>query len=116
MIIVTTESLPGKTIKYYSGVVSAEVVVGENFIPESTGTISEIVGGRSGSYELMIATARKKVVESIEEQTVGLGCNAVLGLRFSYQSLHEDGGLTLIAASGTAVTIEEADEATRPKP
>jgi uncharacterized protein YbjQ (UPF0145 family) len=108
MIIVTTDTLPDKTIRSYLGVVSAEVVVGENFIPESTGTISEIVGGRSETYELMISTARKKVLEFIEEKAAALDCNAVLGLRFSYQSLHEDGGLTLIAASGTAVRIEES--------
>lgn len=47
MLISTTSSLEGKTIKEYRGVVFGEVINGVNFIKDFTAGITNVLGGRA---------------------------------------------------------------------
>ena len=51
MIITTTPQIEGKQIKEYKGIVFGEVVNGVDFIKDFKAGITNILGGRSGSYE-----------------------------------------------------------------
>ena len=51
MIFSTTNSLEGKTINQYLGIVSGEVILGANIFKDLFAGIRDIVGGRSGAYE-----------------------------------------------------------------
>ena len=51
MIISTTESIEGRTIASYLGVVSGDAVMGTNLFRDMFAGLRDLVGGRSGAYE-----------------------------------------------------------------
>ena len=51
MLCVTTNSIDGKVVLSYRGVVAAEVVFGANLFRDVAASITDVVGGRSMSYE-----------------------------------------------------------------
>ena len=51
MLLSTTSSLDGKTIKEYRGIVFGEVISGIHFIKDFTANITNFVGGRVEEYE-----------------------------------------------------------------
>ena len=51
MIITTTNSIEGKKIAQYKGIVFGEVVSGVNFIKDFAAGLTNFFGGRSNSYE-----------------------------------------------------------------
>lgn len=51
MIITTTPTIEGKHITEYKGLVFGEVVSGANFVRDFFASITDVIGGRSGSYE-----------------------------------------------------------------
>ena len=66
MIITTTDAVEGKRVVAYLGVISADVVMGSNAIRDFFASVRDWVGGRAGSYEKVLADARR---EAVEEQT-----------------------------------------------
>ena len=51
MILSTTPTIEGRTIREYKGVVTGETIIGANIVKDFFAGIRYIVGGRSGSYE-----------------------------------------------------------------
>ncbi|MEP2263491.1 MAG: heavy metal-binding domain-containing protein, partial [Paracoccaceae bacterium] len=58
MIVTTTPSVEGKSIKDYRGVVVGEAILGANVFRDIFASITDIVGGRSGAYEKSLGEAR----------------------------------------------------------
>lgn len=63
MILTTTPTVEGRSIREYRGIVCGEVVAGVNFIKDFTASIRNVIGGRSGSYENELIKAREKCIE-----------------------------------------------------
>lgn len=106
MILSTTPSLEGKTIIEYKGIVVGEVVAGVNFVKDFAAGLSNVFGGRSGSYEGELIQARKEALRELEERALALGANAVVGLDLDYEVLGQGGNMLMVTASGTAVVIQ----------
>lgn len=51
MIVTTTPAVEGRKIVAYKGIVFGEVVSGVNFIKDMFSSITDMIGGRSGTYE-----------------------------------------------------------------
>ena len=51
MIITTTQSIEGQTIREYKGVVVGEAIMGANIVRDFFAPITDVIGGRSGAYE-----------------------------------------------------------------
>ena len=51
MILSTTPTIEGHSIREYKGVVFGEVIAGVNFLRDIGASIRNIIGGRSASYE-----------------------------------------------------------------
>ena len=51
MIITTTNSIEGRQIQNYLGVVFGEVISGVNFVRDFAAGLTNFFGGRSNSYE-----------------------------------------------------------------
>ena len=68
MIFSTTNSLEGKTINQYLGIVSGEVILGANIFKDLFAGIRDIVGGRSGAYEKSLQYARSAAFTEIKEK------------------------------------------------
>lgn len=107
MIISTTQQIEGKKITAYRGLVFGEVVAGTNFIRDWIAGITDIFGGRSGTYERKLANAREEAIEEIKQNARKLGANAVIGVDIKYQTIEGDGkNMFMIIISGTAVSVE----------
>ena len=105
MILTTTPSIEGRTIKEYKGVVFGEVISGVNFIRDFAASIRNIVGGRSGSYEQELIDARRQAMDEMSERAMAIGADAVIGIDIDYEVLGENGGMLMVTASGTAVKL-----------
>ncbi len=105
MYITTYNGVPGKEVKELKGIVSGDVVAGINFLKDIGASFRNIIGGRSKGYEGEIANARKEATEEIIAQAQSLGANAIVGLKYDYESLGQ-GGMLYVVVTGTAVVVE----------
>lgn len=105
MILTTTPNIEGRTITQYKGVVFGEVISGVNFLRDFAASIRNIVGGRSGSYEEELITARTQAMNEMSERARALGADAVVGIDIDYEVLGENNGMLMVTASGTAVKL-----------
>ena len=105
MILTTTPTIEGRTIREYKGVVFGEVISGVNFLRDFAATIRNIVGGRSGSYEEELVNARNQAMDELTNRAARLGADAVVGIDIDYEVLGENNGMLMVTASGTAVKL-----------
>ncbi|MCA3268948.1 MAG: heavy metal-binding domain-containing protein [Thalassospira sp.] len=105
MILSTTSTLDGHTVKQYHGIVVGEAVLGANVFKDLFASIRDIVGGRSGAYEKEFAKARQVAFQELEQNARQLGANAVIGVDIDYDSVGQGGSMLMVSVSGTAVTV-----------
>ena len=105
MILTTTPSIEGRTIREYKGVVFGEVISGVNFLRDFAASIRNIVGGRSMSYEEELIAAREQAMQEMAQRAAQLGADAVVGIDIDYEVLGENNGMLMVTASGTAVRL-----------
>jgi uncharacterized protein YbjQ (UPF0145 family) len=105
VIVSTTPTLEGRAIQDYLGIVTGEVIVGANLFRDLFANIRDIVGGRSGSYERILADARKQAIEELQAEAAALGGNAVVGIDLDYEVIGPNGSMLMVSASGTAVKV-----------
>ena len=110
MIISTTSSLDGKTIKEYRGIVFGEVISGIHFIKDFTASITNFVGGRAEEYEQELVDARADAINEIMEKAKKIGAIAVIGVPVDVETVgsSENAAMSMLMvhASGTAVVVE----------
>jgi len=105
VIVTTTALLEGKPVQDYLGIVTGEVIVGANLFRDIFASITDLVGGRSSSYEQVLARARNEAIEEMTEQARQLGGNAVVGVDIDYEVLGSNGSMLMVSVSGTAVRV-----------
>ena len=105
MLMTTTPTVEGKTIRAYHGVVTGEAIIGANFLKDMFASVRDFVGGRSGAYEKTLRSARDTAFEEMAEAAEKLGANAIVGIDLDYEVLGETNGMLMVAVSGTAVTL-----------
>ncbi|MBA17470.1 MAG: hypothetical protein CMN73_14120 [Sphingomonas sp.] len=105
MILSTTNSIEGKSITRYHGIVASEVILGANVFRDIFAGIRDFVGGRSGSYEKPLRKAREMAFEEISDQAKDVGANAIVGIDIDYEVIGEQGSMLMVSISGTAVTV-----------
>ena len=105
MILTTTPTIEGRTIREYKGVVFGEVISGVNFIRDFAASLRNVFGGRSGSYEDELFKARVQALEEMSSRASDLGADAIVGIDIDYEVLGQDNGMLMVTASGTAVKL-----------
>lgn len=105
MIVSTTAMLEGRPVRDYLGVVTGEVIVGANLFRDIFASITDLVGGRSGQYEQVLARARTEAIEEMTEEARRMGGNAVIGVDIDYEVLGQNGSMLMVSVSGTAVRV-----------
>ena len=105
MTLSTTPTLEGNPIRQYLGVVTAESIVGANFVKDFMANVRDFFGGRSGAYEGVLIEAREIVLKELEERASRMGANAVVGISFDYEAVGVSGSMLMVVASGTAVVV-----------
>ena len=105
MTLSTTPTLEGNPIRQYLGVVTAESIVGANFVKDFMANVRDFFGGRSGAYEGVLIEAREIVLKELEERASRMGANAVVCISFDYEAVGASGSMLMVVASGTAVVV-----------
>ncbi len=102
MIVVTTETIPGKNIQALS-MVTGSTVQSKNFVKDFGAGMKSIVGGELGSYTKMLTEARNVAIERMIASAEAMGADAIVNVRFSSSAIMQ--GAAEILVSGTAVKI-----------
>ena len=92
MIVTTTQTVEGRQIAEYKGIVFSG--------------ITDIFGGRSSTYENELQEAREKAIDEMCKRAERLGANAVVGVDVDYEVLGKENGMLMVSVSGTAVKLK----------
>ncbi|MGK9477210.1 heavy metal-binding domain-containing protein [Melioribacter sp. OK-6-Me] len=107
MLITTTNTIEGKKIVKYLGIVSGEAIMGANIIKDIFAGIRDIVGGRSATYEKELRNAKELALNEMTQEAAMRGANAVIAVDLDYETVGQAGSMLMVSASGTAVVIED---------
>ncbi|MDY6408632.1 MAG: heavy metal-binding domain-containing protein [Prevotella sp.] len=105
MILSTTPNIEGHPIQEYKGVVTGETIIGANVIKDFKAGLRDFFGGRSSSYEKVLAEAKETSMKEMQERAKALGANAVIGIDIDYETIGQGNSMIMVACSGTAVVI-----------
>ena len=108
LLVTTTHAVEGRRITAYKGLVGGDAILGANMFRDFFAGIRDLVGGRSGSYEKVLRSAKTEALEDMIAAARERGANAVVGVDLDYETIQiQDGGsMLMVSASGTAVVIE----------
>ena len=104
MILVTTDFIPGKTIKTSLGLARGNTIRARHVGRDIAAALRHIVGGEIRDYTKMMAEAREQALDRLIEEAESLGANAVINVRFTTSMIMQ--GASEILAYGTAVIVE----------
>lgn len=105
MLVTTTPTIEGHEIIEYKGIVFGEVVSGMNFVKDFFSGITDVIGGRSGSYESEFQDARDEAIEEMIKRASKMGADAIVGVDVDYEVLGKENGMIIVSVSGTAVKL-----------
>lgn len=101
--VTTTNSIDGKIIKQYLGVVRGIVVRSPTITQGIMGGLKAMVGGKIGAYTQMCDHARQEAYQLMIQHAEELGANAVICMRYDATELGQAG--TEVLCYGTAVVF-----------
>lgn len=108
MLIVTTESIPGKEITEVKGLVRGGAIRSKHIGSDIGSAFKQIVGGELNSYNEMLAEARQMAIGRMVEDAESKGANAIIGVRLMSSSVMS--GAAEMVAYGTGVVISSEQE------
>jgi uncharacterized protein YbjQ (UPF0145 family) len=103
MQLVTTETVPGKTIKETCGIARGNAVRSRNVGSDIVAGLKGLVGGEIAEYTKLQADAREQALQRLQKDAERLGADAVVGVRITTSMIAA--GSAEISAYGTAVTF-----------
>lgn len=103
-MLVTTDDIPGKTVKKTLGLVRGNTIRARHIGRDISAALRNIVGGEITDYTKMMAESREQALDRMIEEAEGLGANAILGVRFTTSMIMQSA--SEILAYGTAVIVE----------
>ncbi len=103
MILSNIETVPGKEITEFFGVVSGSTVRAKHIGRDLMAGLKNIVGGELKGYTELLGEARTDAIQRMVKEAESLGANAVVNIRFSTSSIAQ--GAAELFAYGTAVRV-----------
>lgn len=105
MIIVNTETVPGKRIANTLGLVQGNTIRAKHFGRDIAAGLKNLVGGELTGYTELLTEARREAVERMIAQANQLGADAIVNVRFTTSAVTQ--GAAELYAYGTAVQLEQ---------
>jgi uncharacterized protein YbjQ (UPF0145 family) len=99
-----TETIPGKNIVEFYGVVSGNTVRAKHVGRDIMAGLKNIVGGELAGYTELLQDSRREATERMVQQAQSMGANAVVNVRFATSSIAQ--GAAELFAYGTAVRVD----------
>jgi len=94
-------------ITAYKGFVSARNARAVNIIRDLFTSFRDVFGGRSESYQTIMAEMEQEILEEISQEATRLGANAIVGFTLDFDNVGSKGKSLLMAyGKGTAVVLE----------
>jgi uncharacterized protein YbjQ (UPF0145 family) len=103
MIIVTTETVPGKEILEVKGLTKGSSVRCKHIGKDITASFKTLVGGELTGYNEMLIEARQIAIGRMVDEASAMGANAIVGMRLMSSAVMA--GAAEMVAYGTAVVI-----------
>ncbi len=104
MIVVNTETIPGRRIVETKGIVQGNTVRAKHLGRDIAAGFKNLLGGELKGYTELLTEARREALERMLAQAEQLEANAVVNVRFSTSAITQ--GAAEIYAYGTAVVVE----------
>ena len=104
MIIVTSDTIPGKTITKSIGLVRGNTIRARHVGHDVMAKLRHLVGGEITDYTKMMAESREQSLDRMAEEAQAKGANAIVSVRFTTSMIMESAAEIL--AYGTAVVVE----------
>jgi uncharacterized protein YbjQ (UPF0145 family) len=104
-IVVTSPTVPGKTIIRTLGLVGGNAVRARHIGKDILAVLRNIVGGDIKEYAKLLAESREQALDRMVTQAEKRGANAVVSMQFSTSVIMK--GAAEMMAYGTAVIVED---------
>jgi len=105
MIVVTTETIPGKRVKTLLGIARGNTIRARHMGHDILAGFKNMVGGEITGYTKMMAEAREQAIDRMIEDAESLGANAVIAMRITTTMVMTSAAEFLVY--GTAVIVED---------
>ena len=103
----TANSIENGRIVENLGIVSSHLVAGTGFLSDFVAGLSDIFGGRSGTYKRQLESLYYDAMLELSDNARELGANALIGVRIDMDNISGKGmSMFMITALGTAVVTE----------
>ncbi|MCK6479601.1 MAG: YbjQ family protein [Planctomycetaceae bacterium] len=106
MIVVNTETVPGRRISAVKGLVQGNTVRAKHVGRDIMAGLKNLVGGELKGYTELLVEARREATSRMMDQAEELGANGIVNVRFATSSITQ--GAAELYAYGTAVVLEDA--------
>ncbi|MEL7296043.1 MAG: YbjQ family protein [Pseudomonadota bacterium] len=103
MILSNTETIPGKQIVEFYGVVTGNTVRAKHLGRDIMAGLKNIVGGELAGYTELLQDSRQEATDRMIRQAQSMGANAIINVRFATSSIAQ--GASELFAYGTAVKV-----------
>jgi uncharacterized protein YbjQ (UPF0145 family) len=104
MLLVNTDTIPGKEIEQIIGLVNGSSIRAKHVGKDILTGLKHLVGGELTEYEEMLREARQIAVSRMVEVAEKKGANAIVNIRFTSASISQ--GAAEVLVYGTAVRIK----------
>jgi uncharacterized protein YbjQ (UPF0145 family) len=104
IFVSTTANIEGYDIVDYYGLVTGEAILGSNILRDFVANLTDMVGGRSKTYETALTNARNAAIEAMLEKAAEFDAHAVIGVDIDYETIGNQ-AMMMVCVSGTAVKI-----------
>ena len=106
MIVVTSETIPGKRIVRTVGVVRGNTVRARHIGQDIMAGLKNVVGGEVREYGKLIAESREQSIDRMIEHATDLGANASVCVRLTTSVMMAGSAELLAYGTGVVVTDE----------
>lgn len=103
MLITTTNTVDGKQVQEYLGVINAQSIIGANIFKDIFAGLRDVFGGRSKTYEKVLEQAKEDALRELAEKAQALGANGIIGVDLDFETVGGGGSMLMVIATGTAV-------------
>ena len=104
MLIVTTDTIPGKEIVQVLGLVKGGTVRSKHIGKDIAASFKTVVGGELNGYNDMLEEARQIAIGRMVEEAEAKGANAIVAMRLQSSTITQ--GAAEMVAYGTAVVVQ----------
>lgn len=105
MLILTTDSVPGKNITEVYGIVKGSTIRAKHIGKDIGASFKQLVGGELTGYGEMLTEAREIAIKRMVDDAKEKGANAIVAFRLTSASVMD--GAAEMLAYGTAVYVED---------